>query len=326
MSLFVFSSGYFWKQSTLLSTIQHKVKKLLIPYMIYNFVMVFIAYAIDRMFDTLWYRDITLKSILLMFVDAPITEVNQAAWFVLMLFWVSIIYCAIRKIIQPGLLKDWLLLFALMVCCFISVHISMIFPDKSTNQWIIVRWGCRTAFYMNFYHLGYMFRIYLEKYLNRINGGIVSIICILTNLVLVIYFGDGVTFKSTLFMNSFSNVFLPVITSVTGIVFYYEITHYLSAKIGETKITSFIARNTFVIMQVHLLFINVPNFYYYMLARKGMAYTDFSIEIFTNSVWYRYSDNSTLLGFFSGLAGSLLVAYIIEKIGGKVKKVSLHLE
>ena len=90
----------------------------------------------------------------------------------------------------------------------------------------------------------------------------------------------------------------------------------LSRKIGQHPFIDFIARNTFVIMQTHLLFANIPQFYMYIMTLLGSdRYAAFDIQHFINSPWAKYPDQTTqLVGFFCGLLGSLLVAYLLEKI------------
>ena len=132
-------------------------------------------------------------------------------------------------------------------------------------------------------------------------------------------------------MNSFNFWYLPLITSITGIVFYYELMEFLSRKIGQNKVIDFISRNTFVIMQVHLLFLNIPNFYVYLKIKNGSnLYSDFNMTEFINGAWVRYSSNTRLIGFFLGVIGSLLVAYIIESMKNsnilkKIKKVKMKM-
>ena len=89
---------------------------------------------------------------------------------------------------------------------------------------------------------------------------------------------------------------------------------FLSGKIGERKELSFIGRNTFVIMEVHLLFVNIPNFYvYHAIVHGSSRYNDFPIDQFVNNTWVRYSPNTRLAGFFCGVIGSLMIAYLLER-------------
>lgn len=116
-------------------------------------------------------------------------------------------------------------------------------------------------------------------------------------------------------MANFHYVVLPLITSISGILFYYEIMSLAAEKIGERKEISFIARNTFVIMQLHLLLINIPDLYvFYKVTHGSEKYADFPVQSYINNVWTRYSPNTRLIGFFCGLIGSLLVAYVMELI------------
>ena len=52
-------------------------------------------------------------------------------------------------------------------------------------------------------------------------------------------------------------------------------------KIGEHYLIDFIAQNTFTIMETHLLFVNIPNFYVFFRIMKGIqSYPDFDIQRF----------------------------------------------
>lgn len=90
---------------------------------------------------------------------------------------------------------------------------------------------------------------------------------------------------------------------------------FLSRKIGQTKLTDLIAENTFTIVETHLFFINIPNFYIYLQILLGSTkYSNFSTLDFINNAWYRYNTSTNIIGFFCGLIGSILVILLIKKI------------
>lgn len=322
MPLFVFSSGYFFHKKPFWNTVLHKTKKILIPYIIYDVIMVCLAFLIDAAFNLKWHRNISILSIIKMLIDKPTTDLNGAAWFAVMLFWVSIMYAIIRKTVHQDILGDSVLTGLLILCGFASLYISMYYSRQNENKWFVLRLLCRNVFYLQFYHLGYMFNRYFEKHVQKLRKYVVCSVCVLINVSLTVAFGDRINFYSTNGMSSFKSWFLPLITSATGIIFYYEIMDFLSSIIGETSLTSFIARNTFTIMQIHLLFVNIPNLYiYYMTCRGDTRFSDFPIDNFMYSTWIRYSPNSRLIGFFLGLGGSLIVAYYLERIKKKIKLI-----
>lgn len=58
-------------------------------------------------------------------------------------------------------------------------------------------------------------------------------------------------------------------------------------------------------------------------------YADFNMNLFKQSVWVRYNDNTRLLGVILGVIGSLLISYILVLIKKKLMlwkdKVSINI-
>lgn len=312
--LFVFISGYFFKRTSLKETICHKMKKLYFPYLIYAVIFYFITLLIDRIFGLRWTPEIDADIIRTLFFEKPITDLNGAAWFVVMLFWVSIIYAIVRSVVGQSAITD---------CCLCAIFMAfaiggLVECRLGLNVVFGIRFFAKTCFYITFYHYGYMFKKYVEKRILKVKKSYVCLACICINFLSLIVVGYRINFYSSELMAEFNYIFLPFITSVSGILFWYEIMKSLSDKYGEIKMISFIARNTFVIMQVHLLFVNIPNFYCYMQARSGNSrYLDFPIQSFVGMPWVRYTERSTLLGFVISVIGSCLIALAIEKIKQK---------
>ncbi len=322
MPLFVFASGYFFKDRPFFKTLWHKVKKLYIPFLIYAVVFAIIACIIDLWIGTRWSNIVDSKYTLLHQVfmtvtEFPITDLNGASWYVMMIFWVSIIYLLIRKVIKVNLTNDVILMILLISLGFVAVYMCMI----NNPDYFIVRFPCKTIFFMQFYHLGYMFNKYGECLLSRFRRLYICAVCILINVVLLLTH-DTIEYYATVHMTGFYNVYMPFVTSITGILFYYEIASFLAEKIGEVKLVSFIGRNTFIIMQVHLLFVNIPNIYIYRQIQKGsLAYQDFPIQEFLDSPWVRYYNKQSMLwGFCLGLIGSLIIAFIWEQIKCRLQR------
>ena len=313
MPLFVFISGYFYKKRGIIENTKHKIKKLLIPYLIWNFVAIIIAFLLDHIFGIDWLKKCTVKKFLITnFMKGSITSLNGAAWFVIMLFWVSVIYNVIHCKLKDNRIIDFVATIVYIILGFVSLYLCVNGYAMKSDCWLFI---LKVSFYIQFFHLGTIFKKYIEKPLLRCNKMLVCGICIAINVILICLYGNKINFYSTSNMNSFNFWYLPLITSITGIVFYYEVMEFLSRKIGQNKVINFISRNTFVIMQVHLLFLNIPNFYVYLKIKNGSnLYSDFNMTQFINGAWVRYSSNTRLIGFFLGVIGSLLVAYIIEKI------------
>lgn len=314
MPLFVFCSGYFYKKTKIIDNFKHKIKKLLIPYVIWNIVSLLIAYVLDRIFNINWAHIPDIKSIINSFISGPLTSLNGASWFLIMLFWISILYNIFQNIVKSNKFTDVFFTILFLILGLISTYLCTKQYYEKGTLWVF---ALKIVFYIQFYHYGYIFKKYIENKLLELKNTktiIICCICILINVILATIYGDKIIFASTSEMGQFKTWYLPLITSITGILFYYELMKFLSIKIGQNSITDFISRNTFVIMQTHLLFANIPNFIIYtkiLLGREN--YANFNVESFRNMAWLTIYKNYSLLYFFCGLIGSLIVAYSIEK-------------
>ena len=313
MPLFVFISGYFYKRRGIKENLEHKLKKFLIPSLIWNIVAIMISAVLDYIFGINWLNNYSIKDIIISnLFYGPTTSINGAAWFVIMLFWVSTIYNISHYKLKDNKLIDVIATVIYIVLGFVAVYLSIKKYNAINMIWLF---ALKIAFYIQFYHLGTIFKKYIEKPILKCNKIVVCGICVLINVILISVWGKRICFVDTSLMSGFTTWVLPIITSITGIIFYYEIMDFLSRKIGQNTVIDFVSRNTFVILETHLLFINIPNFYVYLQILNGStAYNNFNIAKFINNAWLRYSSNTRLLGFFLGLIGSLLIAFIIEKV------------
>ncbi|MCQ2515349.1 MAG: acyltransferase [Saccharofermentans sp.] len=312
MPLFVFASGYFFKDKPLIDSIKGKIKKLFIPYIIWNIVFLFVASLIDRILDTHWVQPLTLSSTIMSLFDGSTCSINGPAWFAIMLFWVSIIYILVKKFVPSSIFADITTSIVIVCGAIFSLWMCIFHYDSirsSDSAWLV-----RAIFYLAFYDMGHIFNKYIESRLLKLNTLTVCLICVLTNITLIYILKFNINFYSTSSMESFSNILLPFISSLTGIVFYYELARVISAKLGSIRIIDFIGRNTFTIMETHLLFVNLPAMFIYSKIQSGSSeYQDFPINTFVNSAWSRYQP-TLRIGFWSGLIGSILIAFIIESV------------
>ena len=325
MPLFVFSSGYFFAKQRILKNIKHKVKKLMIPCIIWNLVMVLIAFIIDYIFKTHWFGHPNVKSFIISLFNNTMTTLNGPAWFVIMLFWVSILYNLCRNIFLPNKLNDVFLTIIFTLLGFCATYLC---SKGYYNRGVKYRFVFKILFYIQFYHLGYIFKQYLENKINKINKYIICSLCILLNIIIILFFGNKVNFYSTSEMNGFSYWYLPLITSITGIIFWYTVMNYFANKIVYNKYVTFIAKNTFTIMETHLLFANLINLLFYILKNNKIKYFEtFDSVAFCESAWsgaaWKLNPYFGIIGFLLGLILSLLTALIINNIKNMFKKFKI---
>jgi fucose 4-O-acetylase-like acetyltransferase len=313
MPMLVFVSGYFFKDRAIADGVRHKVKHLFIPYIVWSLAGDALSWILMRCGLVNWYvSPFSVKSILRLAGGAPLSSITGAGWFVIMLFWVEAGYLVLNRLLHLGSRKPDFIFLAIMVLGgFIDLKLCV---DGATQNSDVLAILLRDFWYLQFYHMGRMFRQYWEKHVAHWRLLYVCGICFAINTVLICIFHDKVLFLATSSMRSFHSWWLPLVTSITGTLFWYKVMQMAASRIGQVNIVDFVAENTFTIMMSHLIFTNIPNFVVYLQLQGGnAAYSDFPVQKFTSDAWVRYSPASCLAGFVCGVLGSLLVALLISK-------------
>lgn len=318
MPAFIFISGYFFKQQPFLTVFKKKMKTLFVPYIIWCTIGELISFILAKANIVYWYGEINIKNIFVLLIKGPISSVTGAGWFIIMLFHLVLIYSLLRNTIFPdNRIADTVLLISSIALGMLSLYMCM----RGYNNTFYKISFFRLLFYFQFYHIGYMFKKYWEPIIQRGNKLLICSACIICNVILICHFGDRLKFSATSEMKSFHSCYLPLITSVTAILFWYIAMDFLASKIKKNKVIDFIANNTFTIVMTHLFFLNIPNFYVFFKVKSGStSYADFDVSLFQSSAWYRYSPNTKLVGFFFGFAGSILLSFLIVKAKKKLSE------
>lgn len=313
MPAFVFISGYFFREQPVLKNIKHKIHHLLIPYFIWFIVGEVFSLILKKAGIVNWYvSPFSIQQLIHLFTIDSLTSSVGASWFVIMIFWVSVSYNFIHYMFQLDKKKNSYI-FLLISCLigFIDLKLCMLGYSRESMASLFL---LRTLWYLQFYHLGGMFHSYWEKHVMNWRTLYSCVVCVTMNVIIVCFMKDKINFFSTAEMGSFNSWWIPLLTSITGTLFWYKIAQLLSSKVGQVNIIDFIAENTFTIMCCHLMFLNVPNFYaYYQYLHQNTAYMDFPANQFIHGAWVRYSPNTRLIGYFCGLVGSLVIAWVIQK-------------
>ena len=119
------------------------------------------------------------------------------------------------------------------------------------------------------------------------------------------------------------NIFLPLITSITGTAFWLKISKMLAPAIGNNRLVNYISNNTFFIMTHHL---TVKSFFIGLLIlgkKVGIeALADIDTLQFKASAWYVYTkaDWAWTASFFVALFGTVLACFFYERIKKMAKQ------
>lgn len=93
--------------------------------MIWNVIMLGITIIIDRILKTNWAIGINKVKVLNSIFLGPLVTTNGPSWFVIMLFWVSILYNLIRNVIKPNKINDCILTIISIIAGLISVYLCV---------------------------------------------------------------------------------------------------------------------------------------------------------------------------------------------------------
>lgn len=228
MPLFVFISGYFYKKQFMLKNIKSKIMHLFVPYMICALIGNAIAYLLDKCNIVHWYENINGKNLLQWITICP-PSTTSAGWFVIMLVWVSISYSIIQEIINVK--NKWFDYLELLILVGIGMSAVYFCMEGYSFNLKYLPW-LRMLFYLQFYHFGIVFKKYWEIYIKKMSTCLLCGICIFINLLLIYFYGYDINFSASCWMANFNSYYLPVITSLTGILFWYKIMQEFSENWG----------------------------------------------------------------------------------------------
>lgn len=318
MPMFVFISGYFFKEKyidsfkSVLTFIKNKFQKLIVPYIGWIIFYGIFTTTLTNFGVLNFEKWEILPLIGNIFCLGTSFGFNSPAWFVPLIFYVSVIYIVIRKLLQ----KHWNEPLA-MVIFFILGTIAVY--QSSTQEFIEGRMlVAKILFFLQFYELGIFFKKHLEEKFDKANFITVTALCIFINIVLIFIYGSKISFPNCAYMGGFEtdNVILPMITTLTGTAFWLKISKALVPTIGNSKIVNFISNNTFFIMTHHLTIKALFNGLLILGKKYGIDKLQSVDAIkFKSSAWYVYTDNQAIwiACFFFTLAGTLALCLIYTK-------------
>ncbi len=318
MPMFIFISGYFFKEKyiesmqAVIGFVKNKFTKLLLPYLgwiIFYGIFTTVLTEAEILNFTKWNLWELIKNI---FFVGTSFGLNSPSWFVPVLFVVSIVYIVARKLFR----KIWKEPVAMAVL-FILGTVAVYFSSKySLTEFRMLT--AKIFFFLQFYELGIFFRKYIEKWFDKANALVLLSACVIINLILLSKYGSNISFPNCAFMGGFKtdNIFLPMITTLTGTAFWLKISKLVSPLLGDNKIVNFISNNTFFIMTHHLTAKSL--FYGLLILGKKFGVTAFeavnALE-FKNNPWYVCNGVQWIWTacFFFTITVTILACFFYEK-------------
>lgn len=291
--IFVFISGYFYKESNEAHPLQYIGKKtihLLGPYFIWNILYGILVTCLHRVgfgFGT----NIGFKSLFIdSFVDGHQYMLNFASWFVPALFLLHVANILGRCIIgfifrksKRELSKEILILSTSLLLGMATILLAI-----KGHVWGYWKLPGRILFMLPVYEMGIFYKKYIEKNANKIPDLAMIVVVVCVQLII------RMTCKSLVFSavwcSGFNNgPIIPYITIITGLVFWYRIAKLLN-RTKPGRVIGYIGDMSFSLMMHHILaFFLINSFAYYMyLHHTQMGYELFDTHRYLYSVDYVY--------------------------------------
>ena len=299
MPMFVFISGYFFNRRhtesfrSICAFVYKKFMRLLLPFIIWSVVYGFLIQGVAWFGLAHWSNltfDLLTRNIL---TYGTTFDVNGAAWFVPMLFFVTVAYAIVRSLLGR-FWNDWAAMSALVILGWISLCFCKQGYNLKDEYLLLLKIG----FFSQFFQFGYLFHIRLNNWFTRLNPLVVCVTLIVFNSLLMLWYPD-ITFNSCAFMNDFRKnpVFIPLLTSISGILFWLKISQSLVHLLGDNRLVNFISNNTFFLMEHHLLMKNIVYGGWAVLGHVcGLSlFASFNVQEWSQNSWYFWAPNSGVL-------------------------------
>ncbi len=310
MPLFMFISGYFFRDKDFISFAKSKGKHLVVPLLAWNVFFGWLC-ALFHHYEIISFGSaLSLKTL---FID-PFTHGHQFAfncptWFVGTLIEVQFLYWGLHRLCRKNhiALLILTLFFHLAAWMMANNYWQKIYGDGM----LAVE---KVLFCLIFYEIGAVYRLYLEKKdlfsVNRIAG------LILFNGFLLGFMSKQITMVIS-WMNMPPRIWLPLAAALSGIYLYMQVSDLLKDKVPRNSLLGYIGEHTFSIMTLHFFFFWLLNTAFWQLKEWGVfPLRSFDYDKYMHNIWFRVTEHAPMVDafyFLVGLFGSLLCVRLYER-------------
>lgn len=316
MALFVFISGFLFKEKYIedvLGYIIKKIKHLVIPYYGYNLFYGLIITILLHKNIVDFGEQITLKNFFLSgWVLGDQYVFNLAMWFVLSLFCVQVIYVLMRKMISRWRINPFLFLFLLLSVGVISIIVYTKYPSETLLPF------ARALFLLPFFHMGHLCKTQDKVLLMSSRKAffvfvsvamIITVLCVLRKLGV---FPNNYEYYAV-YMDFNGHIFIPYFVSILGIVFWFSFSKLMENTLGKWKLVKAVSKCTWDVMAHHLFIFFLVNWFFGLIGASGFDYVSFRQDR-----WYTYLTPDKIFGgeflyYVLALSIPIGIRYVIDK-------------
>jgi len=310
--LFPFISGYFYKtadENNILAYLKRKFLHLLLPYAIWNIIYGIFA-TILHSFDIAIGENISLYNLTI----APFLTGHQfmyqaSSWFVPALFLLELCNIISRKVLSLLRIRNEYVIMAL----YLIVGLAAIFLAKRGSVYDYYRLPARIMLLAPCFQFGHLYREKIEVK-DTIPSYIYFPVLLALQLVIVSTTYGEVAFSAA-WVNGFAHsIFLPYLTTLTGIAFWLRIAKELTPILKSSRFIQYLGTHTFSVMMHHLLGFFLLNCIFKLLMYVHECFASFDLVSFATDIYYTYLPNG--MGEFKWLylAAGLSVSLLIAKL------------
>lgn len=224
--LFLFISGYFYREEEEerpLLYLRKKVKRLLLPYFIWNLFYGVIAWALRAFGGFAMGEDISLKTLFISpFLNGYQFIYNYAAWFVPVLFLIEMMNLCMRLVLRKlRINSEWLFLFGTLAVGMLVVQFAI-----EGRVWGLYKTPGRILLLYPCFQMGQFYKNKLEA---KDTMGNVPYFAIVIGVQLLLHLCCNGLAYSSVWCTGFANgPVIPYVTVVSGIAFWLRVAKILS--------------------------------------------------------------------------------------------------
>ncbi|MBO5474859.1 MAG: acyltransferase family protein [Lachnospiraceae bacterium] len=284
--LFMFISGYFYRrqeEEAPFAYLKKKVRRLLLPYFIWNLVYGLIAWALRAGAGFALGEPVTLMSLFLEpFYHGYQYLYNFAAWFVPVLFLVETLNLGMRLLLKKLRLDhEWLILAGSLL-----VGITVVYFAIGGHVWGWYKMPGRILFLYPCFQMG---QFYFQKLEKHDTLGNLPYFAIVIGVQVVLQLTCGGLAYSSVWCTGFANgPVIPYVTVVSGVAFWLRVAKVLTPALQKSRAVTYLGRNTYAVMMHHIMaFMLVKMVIAGVAAHTGLC-ADFDFEQFHSNIDYYY--------------------------------------
>lgn len=283
MPLFVFISGYFYKDGSekkIGGYFKKKTVRLLVPYLVYNLLYGIAAQLLHKAGFTFG-GNLSLRNLLVEpFITGHQFEYNLASWFVPALFLVEVCNVLLRRLLKRFLNNEYLITAIYFAIGLLGINLAL--GGRNQQGWLTL---VRMMFLLPCYQAGILYHRKLEAK-DKINpflyfGFLIGVQCLLA------LWGRPLIY-SVAFCNGFTGLLLPYITAATGIAFWLRISRMGASVMEQCPSLQYFGRNTYGVMMHHVMAVMGLKTVFAATAKYTDLFVGFSFEQYKTDLWYLY--------------------------------------